>query len=79
MVDDVDELTLLVLATAGREEAIALYEEETGCSRAESLQAVEQLRRRVGTGSRMHVAKRLGILGFALVAMGTFALLIMFF
>jgi len=79
MVDDVDELTLLVLSTAGKDEAIALYEEETGCSRTESVQAVEDLRLRVGTGGTTTVAKRLGMLGAAIVAIGTLALLIRFF
>jgi len=78
MVEDVDELTLLVLSTAGRDEAIALYEEETGCSRAESAEAVDDLSHRVKTPKKTHVAKRLGMLGAAIVAVGTLALLVRF-
>ena len=74
MADDVDELVMLVLDTAGWYEAIAIYEEETGCTRAESVQAVEKLSRRVDTGRNPHIAKRLGIFGAVIAAMGTLAL-----
>ena len=58
MVEDVDELATLVLNTAGWDEAIAVYEEETGCSRAESVRAVENLRRRTAKGGRAGIAMR---------------------
>ena len=53
MIDDVDELTIFVLSTAGRKEAIAVYEEETGCNRSESVQAVDRFSHQVGCGWRL--------------------------
>jgi hypothetical protein len=59
---DVDELAILVLRTAGRKEAIEVYEEVTGCSRAESVQAVENLSRRASTDNRAEIARRMRLL-----------------
>ena len=78
MVDDVDELAILILNTAGRSEAIALYQEETGCSHAESVQAVENMIHRVGIGRKTPFAKRLGMVGLAIAAIGILALRLFF-
>jgi len=75
MVEDVDELTILVLNTAGRQEAIAVYEEETGCSHAESWRAVENLACRVGNGRSAGIARRVGMVAAAIVGIGVLAFL----
>ena len=75
MNDDVDQLTSLILSTAGRKEAIAVYEEETGCSHAESVRAVDKLSHAVGGRSKANFGKRIGLFAVALLA-GSVALLV---
>jgi hypothetical protein len=75
MVDDIDELTILVLNTAGRNEAIALYEEEAGCSHAESVQAVEDLSHRAGIHKKAPIGRRIGTIVCAILTLGTLVLL----
>lgn len=75
MIDNVEELTILVLKTAGRKEAIAVYKEETGCSHAESVQAVESLSRCARRGRKVRIGKRIGVLVGAIVGIGALAFL----
>ena len=76
MIDDIDELTRLVLNTAGRKEAIALYAEETGCSDAEAMQAVDRLREPGRASRRACLARPFGVLAGLIVAGGALAFLL---
>lgn len=51
--DDVEELTLLMLRESGRGDAVSLYQDETGATRAEARRAVEKIAQRHGLGSRV--------------------------
>ena len=48
MVENTDDLLLLLLRCAGKRAAVTTYEEETGASRAEAVQAVDRLARKHG-------------------------------
>jgi RPA family protein len=48
MVENIDELMMLLLRCDGKWAAIRTYEEETGASRAEAIQAVDELARKHG-------------------------------
>lgn len=48
MVDHLDDLVVLLLRSAGKSEAVATYEEESGASHAEAVVAVEKLAEKHG-------------------------------
>ena len=75
MIDDFDQLAILILRNAGKNEAISVYEEETGCSRAEAVAAVKKLSRRAGIIGRKGLPKRIGMVVSAILALGTTVLL----
>jgi hypothetical protein len=64
MVDNLDELVLLLLRTAGTGDAVLTYEEETGASHAEATTAVKNLSRRRGPDNK---ARPIGKLAAAIV------------
>jgi hypothetical protein len=56
MVENTDDLMLLLLRCDGKQAAITTYEEETGASHAEAVQAVERIARNRGiAGTRWPV------------------------
>jgi hypothetical protein len=52
MIDDLDELVLLLLRTSGLQDAVLVYEEETGAGHAKATTAVRKLARQNGLDHR---------------------------
>jgi hypothetical protein len=59
MVDHFDELVLLLLRSDGKNAAVTAYEEESGVSHAEAVQAVEVLAQKHDFDPRKRSTKRL--------------------
>ncbi len=75
MVENTDDLILLLLRCDGKQGAITTYEEETGASRAEALQAVERLARKHGIAERRWPAWRTGMIIVAALTVSVLCLL----
>ena len=75
MVENTDDLMLLLLRCAGKRAAVTTYEEETGASRAEAVQAVERLARKHGIAETRWPAWRTGMIIVAALAVSVLCLL----
>jgi hypothetical protein len=77
MVDHLDDLVVLLHRSAGKNAAVAAYEEENGVSHAEAVAAVETLAEKHGLSRPGWPAKRWAAIGAALLTVAVLGFIVL--